>query len=106
MLNIPSPSPIVLTHDFGGLHSIHLLRPSRRGLELPDRPDLVQAVSRHTNIVITFQNDLYIADIEGRVGANLGEAASRGDDIVDKVIGELQHGLVIVLVQYSNEKMR
>lgn len=99
-------SNIILAHDLGSLNGIHLLRPARRRLELAHRPDLVQTVARHADIVVALQHDLDVADVEGRIGPDLGQPAGRSDDVIHKVVGEVQNGLNVRLVCLSARSSR
>ena len=92
-LHITKNLAIILAHDLGRLHSIHLLRPPRRRLKLAHSANLVERVAGYANVVVALEDYLNVADVEGRVGPDLGQPAGRGDEVVDEVVGEGQDGL-------------
>jgi hypothetical protein len=91
--NPNSPSRFILTHDLGGLHSIHLLRPSGCRLELANRANFIQRVARNANVVVALENNLNVANVQCRVWSDLGQAACSGNNAVDKVVGQGENRL-------------
>lgn len=89
----PPHSRIILPHDLGRLHSIHLLRPTRCRLEFADRANLIERVTGHANIVVALEHNLHVADVEGGVWADLCQAARRCYDVIDEIVGETEDGL-------------
>lgn len=75
------------------MDGIHLLRPTGSGLELAHGADLVERVARDADVVVALEDDLDVADVEGRVCADLGQAAGGCDDVVYKVVCEGEDGL-------------
>jgi len=75
------------------LDSTQLLGPSLRRLDLLHGPQLVRGVARDADVVVAFEDELQVADLEGGGGAQLGELAGGGDDLVDEVVGNLEEGL-------------
>lgn len=92
-VSLPYLLDVVFAHDLGSLDSIHLLCPSCSWLELPDRADLVQAVTRYANVVVSLQNNLDIANVERRVWTNFCKSTRGSDDIVDKVVSQCENSL-------------
>ena len=85
------------TRNLSGLYRTHLLRPSLRRLELLHGTDLVGSVAWHTDVVVAFEDELNVANLEGGGVAKLGETAGAGDDLVDEVICDLEDCLGRVL---------
>lgn len=75
------------------LDGTQLLGPSLRRLDLLHRAQLVRGVARDADVVVAFEDELQIADLEGGGGAQLGELAGGGDDLIDEVVGDLEEGL-------------
>lgn len=61
--------------DFRSLDGTQLLGPSLRGLDLLHGAQLVRGVARDADIVVAFEDELQVADLEGGGGAQLGELA-------------------------------
>ena len=81
------------TRNLGGLDGTQLLGPSLRGLDLLDGAQLVRGVARDADVVVAFEDQLQVANLEGGRGAQLGELAGGGDDLVDEIVGDLEEGL-------------
>jgi len=75
------------------LDGTQLLGPSLRRLDLLHRAQLVRGVARDADVVVAFEDELQVADLEGGGGAQLGELAGGGDDLIDEVVGDLEEGL-------------
>lgn len=84
------------SHNFGSLHCVHLLSPTRGGDQFADGADLVRSIAWDADVVVALQNELDVADVEGRRFAQLAELARGADDGVDEVVCELENGLDIV----------
>ena len=78
------------THDLGSLNSFHLFVPSGSRNQLPYGADLVGSISWDADVVVAFEDQLDVADVElGRL-AELGKLASIGKDGVDEVVSKLK----------------
>lgn len=84
---------ILSTSDLSRLYRTHLLRPALRRLELLHSPDFVGSISRHANVVVAFQNELDVADLERGGVTELGKTTSARNDLIDEVIRYLKDGL-------------
>jgi len=79
-----------------------------RRLELLHRTDLIRSISRHANVVVAFQNELDVANLEIGGVTELGETTRRRNDLIDKVICYLEDGLqkkVSILLYDQNIKV-
>ena len=88
-----SPSVVAHAHDLGGLDGIHLLRPPGRRLELSDRAHLVQTVARDADVKVSLQDNLNVTNVQSRIGSDLGQTTSLGEDRVDEFVGFFEEGL-------------
>lgn len=88
-----TPAFPATTCQLGRLNRQRLLLPSHGTGGASDGTNLIAAETRDTDIVLTFEDELDVADIEGGGGAELGELAGGGDDIVDEVIGYVEDDL-------------
>jgi hypothetical protein len=67
--------------------------PRRRRVDAPHDARLVKRVAGDADVVVALEHRLDVADVERRVGAQLGQLAGADDDVVDKLVGELEQGL-------------
>ena len=67
--------------------------PRRRRCHAPDDARLVERVAGDADVVVALEHRLDVADLQRRVGAQLGELAGSDDDVVDELVGELEEGL-------------
>jgi hypothetical protein len=81
------------THDLGGVDGAHLVVPRGRRVDAPDDARLVERVAGDADVVVALEHRLDVADVERRVRAQLGELAGPDDDIVDKLVGQLEERL-------------
>lgn len=79
--------------DLGRLDGRHLLQPALGRLRLLDGAEVISRESRDAHVEVALQDELDVANLEGRGGTQLGQAAGLGDHIVDEVIGHLEHEL-------------
>lgn len=61
--------------DLRSLDGTQLLGPSLRGLDLLHGAQLVRGVAGDADVVVAFEDELQVADLEGGGGAQLGELA-------------------------------
>ena len=87
------------TSDLRSLHSAQLLSPGRRRLHLLDGAQLIGSVAGNTDVVISLEDELQVAQFEGRGLAEFGEFAGGDDDLIDEVVGDLEKGLERTLVR-------
>jgi len=55
-------------------------------LELAHGTHLIKAVARDADVVVALEHELHVADVEGGVGADLGQTAGGGQDVVYEVV--------------------
>lgn len=79
--------------NFSSLNSTQLLSPTRSRLRFFDGTQLVGSVARHADVIVALENELEISKFEGRRLAEFCEAAGCDNDLVDKVISDLEKGL-------------
>lgn len=64
------------------------------GGEFLDGTNLIRRIARDTDVVVSFEYQLDIAELE-RVGvAEFGYSTCGGDDLVDEIVGELKDCLM------------
>jgi hypothetical protein len=80
-------------HDLGRIHRLHFVDPARRRHDFAHGAHLVGRVAGDANVVVALEHELDIADVELRRLAQFGQFACGADDVVDKVVGELEDGL-------------
>jgi hypothetical protein len=80
-------------HDFGRIDRFHLVHPTCCWHDLPHSTHFIRSVARDADVVVALEDELEIANVElGRL-AELAEFAGATDDVVDKVVGELEDRL-------------
>lgn len=85
---------LVLTlSDLGSLDSRHLLSPALGRLRLLDSAEVIGREARDTHVVVALEDELNIAQLEGRGRAQLCETTGLGDDFVDEVVCHLEDEL-------------
>ena len=75
------------------LNRTHLVRPSWCGLWPSRRAHLVGREARDANIVLPLEHHLNVTRFESGAATELAEFAGCGDEIVDKIIGNLEEDL-------------
>lgn len=75
------------------LNSRHLLCPTLRGLRFLDGTEVIGGKARDAHVVVAFEDELDVAEFEGRGGAKFGKAAGGGYHVVDEVVGHLEDKL-------------
>lgn len=80
-------------HDLRRVDCLHLIHPSGCWNDLPHRAHLIGCITRNANIIAALENVLNVANIQLGAVAELGEFAGIRNDIIYKVIGELQDRL-------------
>lgn len=75
------------------LHRAEFLRPSLGRLYLPDGTQLVRRVTRHANVVVALEDKLNVSELEGGGLAELCKTASSYDNLINKVICDLEKSL-------------
>ena len=89
--HLPTDSKIRLSpRDFCRLHGTHLLRPSDAGLNFLHGSELIGGVAGDADVVVTFEDQLQIADFELLGAAKLGETAGCNGDVVDEFVGYVE----------------
>jgi hypothetical protein len=81
------------TRQLRRLDGCHLMRPALRRLRPPRGAHLIGREARNANVVLPLENHLDVTGLEGGAAAQLTELASRGDEVVDEVIGDLKEDL-------------
>jgi hypothetical protein len=79
--------------DLRSLDSRHLLSPGLGRLGFLDGAEIISGEARDTHVIVTLKDKLDVAQFESRGGAELGEATSLRDDLVDEVVGHLEDEL-------------
>lgn len=85
------------TSQLGSLNSAHLLRPPLSWLHLLHSPYFVGAEPRYADVILSLQHHLQITGFEGGAVAELSELACGRDQVVHKVICELQKDLIVLV---------
>lgn len=93
--NAPSLLSIVglATHDLRSLNTRHLLQVCGCRLDLPHSSNFIRRIPWDTNVVLTFEDELEIANFKRAGAAQLRQSARVRNDVVDEFVGELQYGL-------------
>lgn len=92
--------------DLGGLDGGHFLGPALGGLGFLDGAEVVGGEAGDAHVVVAFEDELDVADLEGGRGAQFGETAGGRDDVVDEVVGHLEDELSIVSRLTRGKRMR
>lgn len=79
--------------ELRSLHSAEFLRPSLGRLYLPDGTQLVRCVTRHADVVVALEDKLNVSELEGGGLAELCKTASSYDNLINKVICDLEKSL-------------
>ena len=98
--SIPNPIRSTRASTASKLRSLdctHLLRPTGGRLGTTHSSNLVAAEARDADVVLALEDELEIADVEGGGAAEFGEATRGGDEIVDKVVCDLEEYLMEVV---------
>lgn len=79
--------------DLGSLNGRHLLQPTLGGLRLLDSAKVIGGEAGDAHVVVAFQDELDVADFEGRRRTQLGEAAGLSNYVVDEIVSHLKDEL-------------
>ena len=79
--------------DLCSLNGRHLLSPALSRLRLLYGTQVVSCKARDAHVVVAFQDELDVSNLESGGWAQFGETAGCGDDIVDKVVSHLEDEL-------------
>jgi hypothetical protein len=80
-------------HHLGRVDRFHLVHPTCCWHDLAHGTHFVGSVARNADVVVALEDELEIADVKlGRL-AQLAELARAADDVVDKVVSELEDRL-------------
>lgn len=85
-------------HDFGRVDRLHLVHPTGSWHDLAHGAHFIRSVAWDADVVIALEDELEVADVELRRFAQLAKLAGAADDIVYKIVCELEDGLVCLLV--------
>jgi hypothetical protein len=77
-------------HDLGRVDGAHLVMPGRRRVHAPNDARLIKRVAGDADVVVALEHRLDVADVERRVGTQLGELARTDDDVVDELVSKLE----------------
>lgn len=96
MMEVPWPLTLGICFApgyFSSLNSAEFLGPALRRLDLLDRTCFICRVARDADVVVAFENQLNVAEFEGRRLAEPRHAASTCDNLIDKVVCDLEKSL-------------
>lgn len=85
-------------HDLGRIDRLHLVHPTCSWHDLAHGAHFIRCVAGDADVVVALEDELEVADVELGRFAQLAKLACAADDVVDKVVGELEDGLANVLV--------
>lgn len=84
-----TPTPRKLS----SLNRTHLLCPSSSRLRTPDGPNLIAAEAGNPDVVLSFEYELDIADVESSRTTQLRQTAGSSDEIVNEIVCNLEEYL-------------
>lgn len=79
--------------QLSSLNRHHLLLPSDRTTRASHSSDLIAAETGNTDVVLAFEDELDIADLEGGGAAELGDFAGGGNDVIDEFVCYVEEDL-------------